>query len=121
MRPAPRALPRLPAERARDGVRADDVERLLAEARACVGATLAAGRVPLRSGRPAELLGRVLQARLDACARSDDPAMAEAAGRLAVAEQSLRAVLDRWHNRRSHALEWAIILLIAADIAKAML
>lgn len=40
--------------------------------------------------------------------------------KLAAAERATQLVIDLWHGRRSHALEWAIILLIAVEIVMAV-
>ena len=97
------------------------VDALLAEAETWVSTTLARGRPPHGSAGPTRLLGRILEARLQATRLIDDPGTAATVARLAVAEQSLRAVLDQRHARRSHALEWVIIALIALDIVVASL
>ncbi len=99
-----------------------DVDDLIAATAAVVETALERGRLPVTVDGAAELLGRVLRARLDAAAGpASTAAAADTQARLAAAEQALRAVLDRWNNRRSHALEWAIIVLIAVDIVIAAL
>ena len=107
----------------RRGVAPDDSEvrgpagALLDEVDRCVAASLVAGRLPPRTLHVSNLLGKVMLARSEASRVAPRSA---AAARLTIAEQSLRAVLEQCHVRKSHRLEWIIIALIALDIVVAL-
>ena len=62
-------------------------------------------RPPLRATEPTRILGQLLHRRLE---QGGDAPSAE--------ETAMRAALETWHARRSHALEWINIGLIALDI-----
>ena len=93
------------------------VEALLDEVDHWVTASLVAGRLSQSSLPVRRLLGQVVRARL-AASRGPQPMFA--AGRLTIAEQSLRAALEQCQTTKSHLLEWLIIALIALDIVIAV-
>lgn len=125
----PRATPARP-----DACRALEApaQELVSEATELAAELELEGRSRLNKTQLARRLGAIQRARLELAGRDLldplDTGLADARARprqqldaqLALAETTTSTALALWKNRRSNALEWAIVILIVVDIVFAV-